>query len=148
MSEKTREAGYIMRIGVMAFVLPIWAITSGFFLWEGMYLYAAVMLFFGALMGYGGYMNYRRLASDETIDDERMQKINWKSGFSGFWTMINTAILVGIFGGLIAEYLPVTRTWLMNYDSSIILGLGFIAYFGFRTYYLRYGMKNEFWRFN
>ena len=148
MSNSVREAGHIMRIGVMLFVLPIWALATGFFAWNGEFLYTGLMLFFGFLMVYGGYMNWKRLDSDEKIDDERMQQVNWKSGANAFWTMINTAIVLSIFGGLISEIIPVTEAQIVNYDASMILGMGFMSYFGFRTYYLRYGLDNEFWRFN
>jgi hypothetical protein len=141
-----KEAGHVIRIGTMAFVLPIWALATGFFVWEGMYLYAALMLVFGAMMGYGVYMNWKRIASDEKIDDERMQRINWKSGANAFWTVINAAIIFGIFGGFIAGYIPISQAELARYDSTIILWTGLIAYFGFRTYFLRYGLENEFWR--
>jgi len=148
MSDDLREAGYIMRIGVMAFVLPIWALATGFFVLEGMYVYAGLMAFFGILMSYGGYMNWKRISSDEKIDDERMKKINQRSSANAFWTVLNMAIIFSVFGGLIIEFLPVTQTQLANFDASIILFTGFIAYFGFRAYYLKYGMVSEFWRFN
>jgi hypothetical protein len=143
-----REAGYAMRIGVMAFVLPIWAVATGFFLLEEMYLYAGLMSFFGIIMGYGIYMNWKRISSHERIDDERMKKINWRSGANAFWTMINTAIIFGIFGGLITDFLPLSQAQLMKNDAAVILFAGFLAYFGFRIYYLRYGLGNEFWRFD
>jgi len=60
-----REAGYIMRVGVVVFVLPIWVLAIGFFALEEMYLYAGLMTVFGALMLYGAYMNWKRISSDE-----------------------------------------------------------------------------------
>ena len=143
-----REAGYIMRIGVMALVLPIWLLATGLFAWNGELLYTGLMIFFGTLMVYGGYMNWKRLASEEKIDDERMQQVNWKSSANAFWAMTNTAIILGVFGSFISEIIPVTEAQIINYDATAILGIGFISYFAFRTYYLRYGLDNEFWRFN
>lgn len=148
MSQKTREAGYIMRIGTMAFVLPIWALATGFFLWEGMYLYAAAMIFFGGLMGYGAYMNWKRISSDEKIDDERMKQINRKSGASAFWTMINTSAILMIFPELFTAALNIGVSTLHRYSLPAVVAIGFISYFAFRTYYLKYGLENEFWRFN
>lgn len=141
-----REAGYVMRIAVTAFVLPIWSLATGFFLLEEMYLYAGLMLFFGSLMLYGVYMNWKRISKDKKIDDERMKQINWKSGANAFWTMINTAIIFSIFGRLISRYIPVTRSQIATYDGTAILLTGLLVYFGFRVYYLRFGLENEFWR--
>jgi len=82
------------------------------------------------------------------IDDERMKTINQSSAANAFWTMINTAIFFGVFGDIIADFLPFTQSQLMNYDATAILFTGFLAYFGFRTYYLKHGLENEFWRFD
>ena len=141
-----KEAGHIARIGVAAFVLPIWLLVTAIFIWNGDYIYAGLMVFFSSLMFYGVYMNWKRLSSDETIDDERMKKANWKAGFSSFWTMINTAILAGIFQNFLAGTFPVSQSELIRHDATFILAVGFISYFGFRTYYLRFGLESDFWR--
>ena len=141
-----KEAGHIIRIGVIAFVLPVWLLVTGLFLWNGNYIYAGLMSFFSILMLYGVYMNWKRITSDEKIDDERMKKVNWKAGFSSFWTMINAAILTGIFQNFLVDILPISQTELVRYDVTLILAAGFVSYFAFRTYYLRFGLESDFWR--
>jgi heme/copper-type cytochrome/quinol oxidase subunit 2 len=145
-SEDLKQVGHAMRIGVIAFVAPIMVLATGFFLWEEMYLYAAAMTVFLFLTGLGVYMNWKRLASDEKIDDERMKEINRRSGFNSFWTVINASVLLMIFDGVIAGFLQVQRVFILKYDLSIVLALGFASYLGFRAYYLRYGLDSEFWR--
>lgn len=143
-----RELGYILRISVMALVIPIWIFITGFFLLNEEYLYGIFMLFFGILLVYGAYMNFKRIIKDKNIDDERMKIINRKSSSNAFWTIINTVIFLTIFQSFLVDILPITNKWLINYDSLLFIGLGFISYFGFRTYYLYRGPENEFWRFN
>ncbi|MFB6241403.1 MAG: hypothetical protein ABEJ36_01200 [Candidatus Nanosalina sp.] len=146
MSKDLKQFGHAMRIGVIAFVAPIMVLATGFFLWEEMYLYAAAMTVFLFMIGLGVYMNWKRLASDEKIDDERMQEINHRSGFNAFWTIINASALLTIFDSFLARVFQVQELFVLKYDLATVLALGFTSYLGFRTYYLRYGLDSEFWR--
>lgn len=148
MSEDLKQAGYLMRIAVVALVFPIVLLATMFFLWEGLYIYAGAMLVFGSVMAYGVYMNWKRLASDEKIDDERMQKINWKSGSNAFWTVINTSIILYFFDGAVKALLKISESTFNKYSLTAVTAAGFISYFAFRTYYLKTGVENEFWRVN
>lgn len=137
----------VFRISVVLFVLPAWMLATGFFIWERMYLYAALMVFFASLAGYGVYRNFDRLLREDKLDDERMKRINWKSGSSAFWTMLNTSLILTIFPELFTSVLKIGRSSFNRYSLTAVVAVGFISYFAFRAYYLRYGLENEFWRF-
>ncbi len=136
------------RSAVIVFVLPAWMLATGFFIWEGMYLYAVLMIFFACITGYGVYRNFDRLLREDKVDDERMKQVNRKSGSSAFWAMLNTSLILMVFPELFTSVLKIGRTTFNSYSLPSVVTIGFISYFVFRAYYLRYGVENEFWRFD
>ena len=132
------------RIAIVLFVMPAWALATGFFLWEGMYLYVGLMIFFAGLTGYGVYRNFDRLMREDKLDDERMKTVNRRAGSSAFWTVLNTAILANIFSTFIGLGSELTQLW-YRYDTAALIMLAFTAYLGFRVYYMKYGIEADFW---
>lgn len=130
----------------LAIGTSIYLFSTGWFLSEGKTGYAGILIFGGLFMVAGIYMNLKRLASDEKIDDERMKKVNQKAGFSAFWTMIMVLIVWGILRVLFVVFTPLTESMILDYDTLVLIFIGFASYLGFRAYYLHFGVENDLWR--
>lgn len=146
MSEKNWSLNDWTRVLTLVIGIPIYLFSTGWFLSEGKTGYTGLLVFGGFFMAVGVYMNWKRLASDEEIDDERMKKANQKAGFSAFWTMIMVLVLWGLLRLLIVIFTPITESMILDYDTLILIFIGFASYLGFRAYYLKYGIENKLWK--
>ncbi len=146
MSEKAWSLDDWSRVVSLAIAIPTYLFSTGLFLSEGKTGYAGLLIFGGLFMIAGIYMNWKRLASDEKIDDERMKQVNQKAGFSAFWTMIIVLILWGLLRTLLVIFTPLTDSMVLDYDTLVLIFIGFASYLGFRAYYLHFGVENELWR--
>lgn len=146
MSEKNWRLKDWSRVISLAIGIPVYLLSTAWFLSEGKTGYGVMMLFGGVFMVAGIYMNWKRLASDEEIDDERMKKVNQKAGFSAFWTMIMVLILWGLLRLLLVVFTPLTESMILDYDTLALIFIGFASYLGFRAYYMHFGVENQLWR--
>lgn len=123
--------------------VPVYLVSTGSFLLNGKNVYAGILLFGGLFMAAGVYMNWKRLVSDEKIDDERMRQVNLKAGFSAFWTLILVLIVWGLLRTLLVIFTPLTDSMILDYDTLVLIFTGFASYLGFRAYYLKFGVKQN-----
>ena len=121
--------------------VPVYLVSTGALLLNGKDFYSGIMLFGGLFMAAGVYMNWKRLVSDEKIDDERMRQVNLKAGFSAFWTLIMVLMIWGILRVLLVALTPLTDSMILDYDTLVLIFTGFASYLGFRAYYLKFGVK-------
>ena len=146
MSEKDWSLEDWSRVVILAISIPVYLFSTGWFLLGGKTGYAGIMLFGGLFMVAGVYMNWKRLASDEEIDDERMKQVNQNAGFSAFWTLIMVLIFWGLLRVLLVVFTPLTESMILDYDTLVLIFVGFVSYLGFRAYYLHFGVENKLWR--
>jgi uncharacterized membrane protein len=146
MNEKAWSLKDWSRVVSLAISIPIYVFSTGWFLSEGKTGYAGILIFGGLFMVAGIYMNWKRLASDEKVDDERMKQVNQKAGFSAFWTMIMVMIIWGILRVLLVVFTPLTESMILDYDTLVLTFIGFTSYLGSRAYYLKFGVENDLWR--
>jgi len=143
MSEKSWSSKDWSRLITLLICVPVYLVSTGSFLINGKDIYSGIMLFGGLFMAAGIYMNWKRLASDEKIDDERMRQINLKAGFSAFWTMIFVLIFWGLLRTLLVIFTPLTDSMILDYDTLVLIFTGFASYLGFRIYYLKFGVEQN-----
>jgi uncharacterized membrane protein len=147
MSENDWSLNDWSRVVILATSIPIYLLSISSLLSRGQTVYGGVLLLFGGFfMAAGIYMNWKRLASDEKIDDERMRQVNQKAGFSAFWTMIMALIVWGVLRVLLVALTPLTESMILDYDTLVLIFIGFASYLAFRAYYLNFGVENKFWR--
>lgn len=141
MSEEGWDLNDWSRLITLLIGVPVYLVSTGYFLLNGKDVYAGILLFGGIFMAVGVYMNWKRLASDEKIDDERMRQVNLKAGFSAFWTLIMVLAVWGIFRALFVIFTPLTDSMILDYDTLVLIFIGFASYLGFRIYYLKFGVE-------
>ena len=141
MSEKSWNSKDWSRLITLIIGVPVYLVSTGYFLLNGKDVYAGILLFGGLFMVVGVYMNWKRLVSDEKIDDERMRQVNLKAGFSAFWTLTFVLIVWGLLRTLLVIFTPLTDSMILDYDTLVLIFIGFASYLGFRAYYLKYGVK-------
>jgi len=147
MSGKNWSLDEWSRVLSLAIGIPVYLLSKSSLLLDENNVYGGILLLFGGFFMVAGiYMNWKRLASDEKIDDERMKQANQKAGFSAFWTMIFVLIIWGLLRTFLVIFTPLTDSMILDYDTLALIFTGFASYLGFRAYYLYFGVENELWR--
>jgi len=144
-----KEFANIMRLGVASMILPLILLASAAMFYSGRWKIGAAALVISILFGYLTWMNVKRIKRDDTVNDERMKKINTHAAASSLWTVFNLGMLSFIahmMFGFDLNTLPIGREQLVTAAPGLFIGGITLLYFGFRAYYKNFGIKSKFWR--